>query len=214
MVGWRRSVRRFPQKWGGRREKKGRFERKSTIFHSISPDSQETKYFSHKIFGHAKLNYYFCAGRTTAPFLPPHCGVYIAQSRGTVPTIRRKHSLTYRIGATSPYPNLSEQTKRRYVPARSAFSRDRDVALSKLSNPLFMQYTIMFRCIALALTIHVLGHLSCRATVQHEDKEPQYLCRPWFSSIQHPRQVVPPPDGGQIVFAAYKCIVRPMSGSG
>ena len=45
MVGWRRSVRRFPQKWGGRREKKGRFERKSTIFHSISPDSQETKYF-------------------------------------------------------------------------------------------------------------------------------------------------------------------------
>ena len=61
MVGWRRSVRRFPQKWGGRREKKGRFERKSTIFHSISPDSQEIKYFSHKIFGHSKLNSYFCA---------------------------------------------------------------------------------------------------------------------------------------------------------
>lgn len=67
-----------------------------------------------------------------------------------------------------------------------------------------IRFTFMFRCTALALTIHELGHL----TVQHEDKEPLYLCRPWFPSVQHPRQVVPPPDGGQIVFAAYKCIVR------
>ena len=37
---------------------------------------------------------------------------------------------------------------------------------------MFMQYTIIFCSIALALTIHELGHLSCRATVQHEDKEP------------------------------------------
>jgi hypothetical protein len=50
----------FQKKRGERREKKGRFERKSTIFHSISPDSQETKHFSHKIFGHSKLNHYFC----------------------------------------------------------------------------------------------------------------------------------------------------------
>jgi len=50
----------FQKKRGERREKKGRFERKSTIFHSISPDSQETKHFSHKIFGHSKLNRYFC----------------------------------------------------------------------------------------------------------------------------------------------------------
>lgn len=98
--------------------------------------------------------------------------------------------------------------KKRYVPAQGASSRDRDEILSKLPNPMFMQYAIIFCCIALALTIHELGHLSCRATVQHEDKEPQYLCRPWFSSVQHPRQVVSPPDGGQIVFAAYKCIVR------
>ena len=50
----------FSKKRGERREKKGCFERKSTIFHSISPDSQQTKHFSHKIFGHSKLNHYFC----------------------------------------------------------------------------------------------------------------------------------------------------------
>ena len=50
----------FSKKRGERREKKGRFERMSTIFHSISPDSQQTNHFSHKIFGHSKLNPYFC----------------------------------------------------------------------------------------------------------------------------------------------------------
>jgi len=45
------------------------------------------------------------------PFISPHCGVHIAQSRGTFPAIRRKRSLTYWTIATSPYPCLSEQTK-------------------------------------------------------------------------------------------------------
>ena len=51
----------FPKKWGRRREKKGRFVRKSTSFYSISPFSQKSKYFSRKIFDNSKLIPYFCA---------------------------------------------------------------------------------------------------------------------------------------------------------
>ena len=51
----------FPQKRGGRREKKGRFERKSTSFRSISPYSQKKKYFSRESFDYSKLKSYFCA---------------------------------------------------------------------------------------------------------------------------------------------------------
>ena len=51
----------FPKKWGGRREKKERFERKSTSFCSISPYSQKMKYFSRERFDYSKLKYYFCA---------------------------------------------------------------------------------------------------------------------------------------------------------
>ena len=42
---WAKERASFQKKRGGRRKKKGRFVRKSTIFHSISPDSQESKYF-------------------------------------------------------------------------------------------------------------------------------------------------------------------------
>ena len=43
-----------------------------------------------------------------------------------------------------PHPNLSEQTKRCYVPARGASSRDRDEALSKLPDlyPFSMQFAV------------------------------------------------------------------------
>ena len=51
----------FPKKWGGRREKKGRFTRKSTSFRSISPRPQKTKHFSREKFDYSKLNSYFCA---------------------------------------------------------------------------------------------------------------------------------------------------------
>jgi len=51
----------FSKKRGGRRKKKGRFERKSTSLYSISPFSQKTKHFYFKIFDNSKLNHYFCA---------------------------------------------------------------------------------------------------------------------------------------------------------
>ena len=51
----------FSKKQGGRREKKGSFERKSTSFYLISPYPQKSKHFSHKTFDGSKLNSYFCA---------------------------------------------------------------------------------------------------------------------------------------------------------
>ena len=51
----------FSKKRGGRREKKGRFARKSTSFYSISPYSQKTKYFPRERFDYSKLKSYFCA---------------------------------------------------------------------------------------------------------------------------------------------------------
>ena len=51
----------FPQKRGGRREKKGCFVRKPTSFRSDSPYAQKMKHFSRKRFDHSKLNSYFCA---------------------------------------------------------------------------------------------------------------------------------------------------------
>ena len=51
----------FSKKRGGRRKKKGCFERKSTSFYSFSPDSQKMKRFSREIFDSSKLNAYFCA---------------------------------------------------------------------------------------------------------------------------------------------------------
>ena len=51
----------FSKKRGGRREKKGRFARKSTSFYSISPHHQKSKHFSHETFDSSKLNFYLCA---------------------------------------------------------------------------------------------------------------------------------------------------------
>ena len=51
----------FSKKRGGRRKKKGRFERKSTSFCLFSPCSQKMKHFSREIFDSSKLNPYFCA---------------------------------------------------------------------------------------------------------------------------------------------------------
>jgi len=51
----------FQKKREGRREKKGRFVRKSTSFYSTSFHSRKSKHFSHKNLDHSKLNSYFCA---------------------------------------------------------------------------------------------------------------------------------------------------------
>ena len=58
---WAKGRASFQKKRGGSREKKGRFERKSTSFYSFSPYSQKMKRFSREIFDSSKLNPYFCA---------------------------------------------------------------------------------------------------------------------------------------------------------
>ena len=83
-VGERTGV--LSKKRGGRRKKKGRFARKSTSFCSISPCSQKNEiFFSRNI---RQLETKFLLLRLIKhnfPFIPPPCGVYIAQSRGTFP---------------------------------------------------------------------------------------------------------------------------------
>ena len=86
MAGAGRSVRRFPQKWGGRRENEGSFARKSTSFCSTSPCSQKNEIFSSRkirLFETKVLLLRLI--KHNFPFIPPHCGVHIAQSRGTFP---------------------------------------------------------------------------------------------------------------------------------
>ena len=86
VAGWGRSLRRFPQKRGGRREKKGRFARKSTSFCSISPCPQKNEiFFSRNIRQFETKVLLLRLIKHNFPFIPPHCGVYIAQSRGTFP---------------------------------------------------------------------------------------------------------------------------------
>ena len=84
--GWGRSVCRFPKKWGGRREKKGSFARKSTSFRSASPYAQKKEiFFPRKIRSFETKFLLLRLIKHNFPFIPPHCGVYIAQSRGTFP---------------------------------------------------------------------------------------------------------------------------------
>ena len=84
--GWGRSACRFPKKWGGRREKKGRFARKSTSFcFNLSLISKNEIFFSRKIRLFETKVLLLRLIKHNFPFIPPHCGVYIAQSRGTFP---------------------------------------------------------------------------------------------------------------------------------
>ena len=81
-----RSVRRFPQKWGGRRENEGSFARKSTSFRSASPYNQKNETFPPQKIRPFETKFLLLRLiKHNFPFIPPHCGVYIAQSRGTFP---------------------------------------------------------------------------------------------------------------------------------
>ena len=86
----------FPQKMGRKKRKEGAFRKKvhkfSFNFSLFSKKeiffSRKTRLFETKVLLLRLIKHNF-------PFIPPHCGVYIAQSRGTAPTLRRKCSLTY-----------------------------------------------------------------------------------------------------------------------
>ena len=76
----------FSKKRTERREKKGRFVRKSTSFYSISPYPQKSKhFFSQNPRSFETKSLLLRLIKHNFPFIPPHCGVHIAQSRGTFP---------------------------------------------------------------------------------------------------------------------------------
>ena len=76
----------FSKKQGGRREKKGSLVRKSTSFYSTSfPFSKIEIFFSQNLRLFETKSLLLRLIKHNLPFIPPHCGVHIAQSRGTFP---------------------------------------------------------------------------------------------------------------------------------
>lgn len=165
----------FSKKAGRKKRKEGAFRKKVHNFSfNLSRFSRNQAFFTQNIWPFETKSLLLHLINTTSFHSAALRRLYSAKSRccPNHPTQTLFNLQNWRDFAISQPLGTD---KKRYVPARDASSRDHDEILSKLPNPMFMQYTIIFCCIALALTIHELGHLSCRATVQHEDKEPQYL---------------------------------------
>jgi len=86
----------FPQKAGRKKRKEGVFRKKVHKFSFVfSLFSKKEIFFSRKIRLFEIKILLLRLIKHNFPFIPPPCGVHIAQSRGTVPTLRRKRSLTY-----------------------------------------------------------------------------------------------------------------------
>ena len=83
---WAKERASFQKKQGGRREKKGRFERKSTSFlFNFSLFSKIETFLSQNLRPFETKFLLLRLIKHNFPFIPPHCGVHIAQSRGTFP---------------------------------------------------------------------------------------------------------------------------------
>ena len=84
------------QKMGRKKRKEGKFRKKVHKFSFIlSLCSKNEIFFSQKIRPFETKFLLLRLIKHNFPFIPPHYGVHIAQSRGTAPTLRRKRSLTY-----------------------------------------------------------------------------------------------------------------------
>ena len=76
----------FPQKMGRKKRKEGAFRKKVHKFSFIlSLFSKNEAFFSRKIRSFETKFLLLRLIKHNFPFIPPHCGVYIAQSRGTFP---------------------------------------------------------------------------------------------------------------------------------
>ena len=86
VAGAGRSVRLFPQKRGRKKRKEGKFRKKVHKFSFIlSLCSKNEAFFSRKIRPFETKFLLLRLIKHNFPFIPPHCGVHIAQSRGTFP---------------------------------------------------------------------------------------------------------------------------------
>ena len=84
-AGARRSVPLF-QKMGRKKRKEGEFRKKVHKFSfSLSLSSKKRIFFSQKIRPFETKFLLLRLIKHNFPFIPPHCGVHIAQSRGTFP---------------------------------------------------------------------------------------------------------------------------------
>ena len=76
----------FPKKRGRKKRKEGRFRKKVHKFSFIlSLCSKNEAFFSRKIRPFETKFLLLRLIKHNFPFIPPHCGVHIAQSRGTFP---------------------------------------------------------------------------------------------------------------------------------
>ena len=74
----------FPQKMGRKKRKRGKFRKKVHKFSfSLSLCSKNETFFSQKIRSFETKFLLLRLIKHNFPFIPPHCGVYIAQSRGS-----------------------------------------------------------------------------------------------------------------------------------
>ena len=76
----------FPLKMGRKKRKKGKFRKKVHKFSfSLSIPSKNEAFFSQKTRPFETKFLFLRLIKHNFPFIPPHCGVHIAQSRGTFP---------------------------------------------------------------------------------------------------------------------------------
>ena len=76
----------FPKKRGRKKRKEGKFRKKVHKFSfSLSLCSKNEAFFSRKIRPFETKFLLLRLIKHNFPFIPPHCGVHIAQSRGTFP---------------------------------------------------------------------------------------------------------------------------------
>ena len=76
----------FPKKMGRKKRKEGAFRKKVHKFSfSLSLCSKNETFFSQKIRPFETKFLLLRLIKHNFPFIPPHCGVHIAQSRGTFP---------------------------------------------------------------------------------------------------------------------------------
>ena len=76
----------FPQKKGRKKRKEGKFRKKVHTFSFIlSLCSKNETFFSQNLRSFETKFLLLRLIKHNFPFIPPHCGVYIAQSRGTFP---------------------------------------------------------------------------------------------------------------------------------
>ena len=135
----------FSKKAGRKKRKEGAFRKKVHKFlFNLSLSSKIETFFSQKSRPFKTKFLLLRLIKHNFPFIPPHCGVHIAQSRETFPdhpaqTLfdllnHRDFALSLPIGTD----------KKRYAPARGASLHKRNELYSKLSESPFTQRTNLY----------------------------------------------------------------------